>query len=299
MTGRERSADLRHRLASGESVVMPGVWDALSARIVSLAGFSTAFVSGFAVSGTSIGEPDVGHVGQSEMSDVARRVCAAAPSLNAVVDADTGYGNAMNVMRTVELWEQAGAAGIFIEDQVWPKRCGHMSGKSVVPADEWLDKLRAACGHRDHLHVTARTDARGAVGLAEAIERGRMARDVGVDAVFVEAPESLHELDDIATALSDVVLVANMVEKGRTPLLTPAELADRGFRLIVSPLSLLLSAARAMHDAADTLKSQGTMRDSLSDLMSFDDFNAVVGLPAHLEREARFLNSGVMPREVR
>jgi len=288
MSAVDRSRDLRRRLATGESVLMPGVWDALSARIVAAAGFSTAFVSGFAVSGTLLGKPDVGHLGQIEMADVARRVCAAAPSLNAVVDADTGYGNAMNVMRTVELWEDAGAAGMFIEDQVWPKRCGHMAGKSVVETEEWLAKLRAACTHREHLHVTARTDARAAIGLSEAIERGRMARDMGVDAVFVEAPESVAELDAIADALPDVVLVANMVEKGRTPLLTPTELAERGFRLIVSPLSLLLTVARAMQDAAATLSSRGTMRDDLANLMPFDDFNAVVGLPEHLATEAEF-----------
>ena len=288
MTASERSADLRRRLAAGESVVMPGVWDALSARMVAAAGFSTAFVSGFAVSGTLLGLPDVGHVGQSEMADVARRASAVAPNLNLVVDADTGYGNAMNVARTVEIWERSGAAGIFIEDQVWPKRCGHMSGKSVVPVEEWLTKLRAACERRTHLHVTARTDARGALGLDDAIERGRMARDLGVDAVFVEAPESVAELEAIAEALTDVVLVANMVEKGRTPLLTPSELAERGFTMIVSPLSLLLSAARAMGDAASTLAASGTMREHLGGLMSFDDFNAVVGLPEHRREESRF-----------
>jgi methylisocitrate lyase len=288
MSAAERSADLRRRLAAGESVLMPGVWDALSARIVAAAGFSTAFVSGFAVSGSLLGLPDVGHIGQTEMADVARRASSVAPNLNLVVDADTGYGNAMNVARTVEIWEQSGAAGIFIEDQVWPKRCGHMSGKSVVPVEDWLSKLRAACERRTHLHVTARTDARGALGLDEAIERGRMARDLGVDAVFVEAPESVAELETIAEALTDVVLVANMVEKGRTPLLTPSELSERGFSMIVSPLSLLLSAARAMSEAASTLSVSGTMREHLDGLMSFDDFNAVVGLPEHRREESRF-----------
>jgi methylisocitrate lyase len=288
MAAAERSADLRRRLAAGESVLMPGVWDALSARIVAAAGFSTAFVSGFAVSGSLLGLPDVGHIGQTEMADVARRASSVAPNLNLVVDADTGYGNAMNVARTVEIWEQSGAAGIFIEDQVWPKRCGHMSGKSVVPVEDWLSKLRAACERRTHLHVTARTDARGALGLDEAIERGRMARDLGVDAVFVEAPESVAELETIAEALTDVVLVANMVEKGRTPLLTPSELSERGFSMIVSPLSLLLSAARAMSEAASTLSVSGTMREHLDGLMSFDDFNAVVGLPEHRREESRF-----------
>ncbi|MGA0330229.1 MAG: isocitrate lyase/PEP mutase family protein [Ilumatobacteraceae bacterium] len=286
--GRSRSDDLRRRLAAEESVVMPGVWDALSARAVNEAGFSTAFVSGFAVSGTFLGRPDVGHLTQTEMADVARRVCSAVPSLNLIVDADTGYGNAMNTIRTVELWEAAGAAGMFVEDQVWPKKCGHMDDKTVVPRDEWLSKLRAACERREHLVVTARTDARAAVSLDEAIERGRMARDLGVDAVFVEAPQSVSELEAIASALDDCVLVANMVEKGKTPLLTPAELAEMGFRLIVSPLSLLLSASRSLRDAARYLAEQGTMRGRLAELDSFDSFTDLMGLSDHLRDEQHF-----------
>ncbi|MEY3034179.1 MAG: hypothetical protein RLZ86_801 [Actinomycetota bacterium] len=286
--GRSRSDDLRRRLSAGESILMPGVWDALSARAVAEAGFSTAFVSGFAVSGTLLGRPDVGYLTQGEMADVARRVCTSAPSLNLVVDADTGYGNAMNTIRTVELWEAAGAAGMFVEDQVWPKKCGHMENKSVVPRDEWLSKLRAACERREHLHVTARTDARAAVSLDEAIERGKMARDLGVDAVFVEAPQSRAEMESIATALDGCVLVANMVEKGKTPLLTPAELAEMGFRLVVSPLSLLLSASRAIRDAANHLAESGTMRDRLDGLDSFDAFTDLMGLPDHVRDEQHF-----------
>ena len=287
MTGTERSSNLRARLNAGESIVMPGVWDALSARLVHQAGFSTAFVSGFAVSGTLLGKPDVGYLTQVEMGAVAQRVCDAAPLLNAVVDADTGYGNPMNVRRTVEIWEQSGAAGMFLEDQVWPKRCGHMAGKQVVSREDWLAKLRAACDHRQHLFVTARTDARAAVSLDEAIERARMARDTGVDALFIEAPESIAEMEAIARALPDITLVANMVEKGMTPLLTPQELADLGFRLIVSPLSLLLAATKAISDAAQVLATAGTMRESLENLVSFDSFTDIVGLPEHLATEQR------------
>ena len=287
MSGAERSSNLRARLNAGESIVMPGVWDALSARLVHQAGFSTAFVSGFAVSGTLLGKPDVGFLTQVEMGAVAQRVCDAAPLLNAVVDADTGYGNPMNVRRTVEIWEQSGAAGMFLEDQVWPKRCGHMAGKQVVSREDWLAKLRAACDHRQHLFVTARTDARAAVSLDEAIERARMARDTGVDALFIEAPESIAEMEAIARALPDITLVANMVEKGMTPLLTPQELADLGFRLIVSPLSLLLAATKAIGDAAQVLATAGTMRESLENLVSFDSFTDIVGLPEHLATEQR------------
>ena len=287
MSGTERSSNLRARLNAGESIVMPGVWDALSARLVHQAGFSTAFVSGFAVSGTLLGKPDVGFLTQVEMGAVAQRVCDAAPLLNAVVDADTGYGNPMNVRRTVEIWEQSGAAGMFLEDQVWPKRCGHMAGKQVVSREDWLAKLRAACDHRQHLFVTARTDARAAVSLDEAIERARMARDTGVDALFIEAPESIAEMEAIARALPDITLVANMVEKGMTPLLTPQELADLGFRLIVSPLSLLLAATKAISDAAQVLATAGTMRENLENLVSFDSFTDIVGLPEHLDTEQR------------
>jgi len=288
--GATRSADLRSRLNRGESVLMPGIWDSLSARIVSAAGFSTAFASGFAVSGTLLGRPDVGYLTQVEMADIARRVCAAAPELNIVVDADTGYGNASNVMRTVELWEAAGAAGLFLEDQVWPKKCGHMSDKRVVERSDWLAKVRAACDHRSHLFVTARTDARAAESLSEAIERARMARDLGVDAVFVEAPESIDEMEQIARALPDVTLVANMVEKGKTPLLTPVELAELGFRLIVSPLSLLLAATKALENAAAHLFVEGTMRDVLGTMETFDGFTDLVGLPEHVQREGRYRN---------
>ena len=270
---------LRERLDRGDSVLMPGVWDALTARLAARAGFSTVFLSGYCMSGTLLGVPDVGLLTQTEVADVARRVCAAVPGLDVVVDADTGYGNPLNVVRTVELWEHAGAAGLFLEDQVWPKRCGHMDGKEVVERDEWLAKLRVAIQHRTRLHVTARTDARAVHGLEEALERARMARDLGADAVFVEAPQSLQELDAIAQALPGTTLVANMVETGRTPLLTPDELADRGFTLIVSPLSLLFSAVAAIEGALAMLATRGTLRDDLSGLVDFETFAGIVDLP--------------------
>jgi 2-methylisocitrate lyase-like PEP mutase family enzyme len=260
---------------------MPGVWDPLSALLAAEAGFSTVFLSGFCLSGTLLGQPDIGLLTQTEVEDAARRVCATVPALDVIVDADTGYGNALNTIRTVELWERAGAAGMFLEDQVWPKRCGHMEGKQVVERDDWLAKLRAALDHRTRLHVTARTDARGALGLDEAIERAKAARDLGVDAVFVEAPQSLHELDAIAQALPGTTLVANMVETGRTPLLTPRELADRGFQLIVSPVSVLFAAVKAMRTTLTTLTESGTMRDDLDALVDFETFTSLVGLRAH------------------
>ena len=291
MNGAQRSADLRNRLSAHESVLMPGVWDPLSALIVQNSGFSTAFVSGFAVSGTLLGRPDVGYLTQTEMAEVAQRVCSSVSNLNVVVDADTGYGDPMTVRRTVELWEQAGAAGLFLEDQVWPKRCGHMDGKQVVEREDWLAKLRAACDHREHLHVTARTDARAAVSLNEALERAKMARDTGVDALFVEAPQSIDEMEAIAKALPDITLVANMVEKGKTPLLTLAELAELGFCLVVSPLSLLLASTQAMTRAAGLLADSGTLREHLAEIAPFDAFTDLVGLPEHIANEQQYRNT--------
>lgn len=280
--------DIRAELARGEAVVMPGVWDALTAKLAAEAGFTTVFLSGYCVSATLLGLPDMGFLTQAEMAEVARRVVAAAPGLNVVVDADTGYGNPLNVARTVALWEAAGAAGLFLEDQVWPKRCGHMAGKQVVARDEWLAKLRAACDHRAHLHVTARTDARAAVGLGEALERARMARDTGVDALFVEAPESIAELEAIAAALPDITLVANMVETGRTPLLTGPELRDLGFTLVVSPLTGLFTAVKALRDSLALLHGEGSLRGHLDRLVDFDGFGEVVGTPAWFATDERY-----------
>lgn len=284
-------ATLRGRLGTGEtgqSVLMPGVWDALSGLLAAEAGFTTVFLSGYCVSGTLLGLPDFGYLTQTEMAEVARRVCAANPGLDVVVDADTGYGNPLNTIRTVDLWRQAGASGIFIEDQVWPKRCGHMAGKQVVERTDWLAKLRAAVDHADGLHVTARTDARAAVGLVEAIERGKAARDVGVDAVFVEAPESVAEMEQIAAALPGATLVANMVETGKTPLLTPEELAALGFRLIVSPLSGLFSMVQAMRESFALLHQHGSLRGHLDRLVDFEGFAGIVGLDRHFATEQQY-----------
>lgn len=275
-------------LVRASTVVLPGVWDPLSARLAAEAGFEAMFVSGFCVAGAGLGQPDVGLLTQTEMAEVAARICAVVPDASVVVDADTGYGDTANVVRTVELWERAGAAGIFLEDQLWPKRCGHMEGKQVTERSEWLAKLSAALGARRDLHVTARTDARAVHGLDEAIERGRMARDLGVDAVFVEAPESIDELEQIAAGLGDVALVANMVEFGRTPLLSADELAQLGFAVVVAPVASLFAATLAQRRILARLATAGTLRDHLDDLIEFSDFTDVVGLASISERRQRF-----------
>src|SRR5437588_4955822 len=209
----DRIRDLVH---GGTTVLMPGVWDALSARLAAEADFDVLFVSGYATAATLLGLPDFGYLTQTEIAEVARRVCASVPGAAVVVDGDTGHGNALNTIRTVQLLEAAGAAGVFLEDQVWPKKCGHLAGKRVVPREEWLAKLRAALDQRDRLFVVARTDARAAIGLEEACDRARAARDVGVDAVFGEAPASAADLEAVAAAVPDAVRVANMIEAGKT-----------------------------------------------------------------------------------
>jgi methylisocitrate lyase len=279
---------LRARLQRGDTVVMAGCFDALSAKLAAAAGFETMFLSGYATAATLLGLPDFGYLTQTEMAEVARRVCKTVPGVQVVVDGDTGYGNPLNTIRTVELYEEAGAAGIFLEDQVWPKKCGHMAGKRVVPREEWLAKLRAALDTRDSLFVTARTDARAAVDLDEACERVRMAADLGVDAIFVEAPESLEEMEAIAAATPGCIRVANMIEGGKTPLRTPAELHDLGFDLIVSPLTGLLAATKQMQRAYAVLAEKGTLRDDLDLVRSFDEFGAVVDLDGHYATESKY-----------
>jgi methylisocitrate lyase len=279
---------LRSLLASDQTVLMPGVWDALSSRLASDASFEVLFLSGFATAASLLGLPDFGYLTQAEMAEVARRVCRTVGGCAVVVDGDTGGGNALNTIRTVELFEAAGAAGIFLEDQVWPKKCGHMAGKRVVPREDWLGKLQAALDHRWKLFVVARTDARAALGLDEAILRARMAAELGVDAVFVEAPESVEEMQAVADALPGVVLVANMIEAGRTPLLTPAELHELGYDLIVSPLSGLFAMAKSVGTAYQVLADQGTLRNHLDLVTSFDEFNRVVDLEGHYRLEARY-----------
>ena len=283
---------LRALLADVGSVLMAGVYDALTARLAVEAGFDVVFVSGYCTAATQLGLPDFGYLTQTEIADTARRVCRSVRDTAVVVDGDTGYGNPLNVIRTVELFEEAGAAGIFLEDQQWPKKCGHMAGKRVVPAEEWLAKLQAAVDHRDRLFVVARTDARAVVGLDEACRRAQAAAAIGVDAIFVEAPESTEDMRAIADATPGCTRVANMIETGKTPLLTPAELHDLGFNLVVSPLTGLLAATRALARAYELLHQHGTLRDHLELVTTFDEFGSVVDLERHYGLEARYTEPG-------
>lgn len=290
MTGTPPAAHIRELLAAGTTINMPGVYDALSARLAEQAGFDVVFISGYSVSAAHLGLPDYGYLTQTETVEAARTVCGAT-TRPVIVDADTGHGNPLNAIRTARLLHEAGAAGLFLEDQVSPKRCGHFAGKEVVDRDEWLAKLRAVVDLRAEgldLFVVARTDARAAVSLDEAAARAAAARDVGVDAVFVEAPETTDELRAVTAAVSGVTRVANMIEGGRTPLLSPAELHELGYDLIVTPLTGLLAAARALRQAYETLVETGTMRDDLDQLMSFDEFAEVIDLAGHRKLGERY-----------
>ncbi len=290
MTSHTGAVKIRELLGAGLTVNMPGVYDALSARLADEAGFEVLFISGYSVSATRLGLPDYGYLTQTEIVEAARAVCGNT-SRPVIVDADTGYGNPLNAIRTARLLHRAGASGLFLEDQEWPKKCGHFAGKRVVERGEWLAKLRAVLDLRDEgvdLFLVARTDARGAVSLDEAIARAQEARDLGVDAVFVEAPQSLDELERIAKDVDGVVRVANMIEGGRTPLLTVAELHELGYDLVVTPLSGLLAAAAALRQAFATLRNKGTLRDDLELLVPFVDFGAVVDLEGHRRLEQRY-----------
>ena len=273
-----RANEVRGLASRGAPVVMGGIYDGISARLVGRAGFPLAFMGGYAVAASLLGEPDIGLLTQTEIADAARRLTRLVPA-PVLVDADTGYGGVRNAVRTAELYAQAGAAGLFLEDQVWPKRCGHMKGKEVVAREEWLDKLRAVLALRPNidLFVVARTDARAPLGLDEAIARGKAAHDLGADAVFVEAPQSLAELDAIGRAIPGPK-IANMVERGRTPLLPPAELHARGFDLIVFPVAAVLAQARAVEGVFATLRRDGTTAALLDELYGFEEFNALMGL---------------------
>ncbi len=282
--------DIRDLLGAGRTINMPGLFDALSARLATEAGFEVLFISGYSVSASRLGLPDYGYLTQTEVTEAARSICAATP-LPVVVDADTGYGNPLSAIRTARLLSGAGGVGIFLEDQEWPKRCGHFTGKRVVPAVDWLAKLRAVLDLRAEgvdLFLVARTDARAAVSLDEAIDRAKAARDLGVDAIFVEAPQSVHELERVAKEVEGVVRVANMIEGGRTPLLSPAELHDLGFDLIVTPLSALFAATKALRDALAVLRAEGTLRDHRDLLVSFPEFEPIVDLDGHRGLEDRY-----------
>jgi 2-methylisocitrate lyase-like PEP mutase family enzyme len=282
------SAQQIRDLLAKDTILMPGVYDALTARIAARIGFDIVFISGYSVSAARLGEPDFGFLTESEMADAARSVTRVS-NAPVIVDADTGYGNAVNVMRTVADFQDAGAAGVFLEDQVWPKKCGHFQGKQVIPTAEHAAKIQAAAdarGERD-LFIVARTDARQPLGVDAAIERCLAYKEVGADALFVEAPRSVEELERIAQALPPP-LVANMIERGVTPHLSRTELKDLGYQLIVCPLAALYAATKAAQKVLTELKDKETTAALYDDLTTFDEFGELVELRKRYTDEADY-----------
>jgi carboxyvinyl-carboxyphosphonate phosphorylmutase len=285
----KKRLSLRDQLEDrNKTIVLPGVFDALSAKIAEYVGFDAMFQTGYGSSAALLGMPDFGLLNSGETVDNAMRIIRAV-KVPVLVDADTGYGNPLNVWRLVRDLESLGAAGIFLEDQVWPKRCGHMIGKDVIPKDEYIPKLKAAIEARQSKDfiIVARTDARAPIGLEEAIERGKAYRKAGADVIFVEAPRSVEELKKVADEI-DAPLVANMIEDGVTPNLSASELLKLGYQIAVFPLSAIYSATFAMKRVLTELKNTGTTKDARNIMVTFKDFNQFMNLDHFVDLERRY-----------
>ncbi|MDF5709225.1 MAG: oxaloacetate decarboxylase [Nostoc sp. S4] len=279
---------LRQLLARPEIIVIPGVYDCLGAKLAEQQGFAVVASSGFGIAASVLGLPDYGFLTATEMLYSVGRI-AQSINIPLIADLDTGYGNALNVVRTIKDAVQLGVAGVLLEDQEWPKKCGHFEGKRVIEQAEHVGKIRAAVEARGDsgLVIIARTDARAPLGLAEAIARGRAYIAAGADILFVEAPQSVEELKAIATAFPDVPLVANIVEGGKTPQISTDELQKLGFKIAFFPLTALLAVTQVMNTCFQHLKEQKTTAN-FPNLVNFKDFQEIVGVPKYLQMEQDF-----------
>jgi 2-methylisocitrate lyase-like PEP mutase family enzyme len=272
-------------------VVAPGAYDALSARLIEEAGFPAVYMTGFGAAASLLGRPDIGLLSGSEMIDNARRIagCVAVP---VIADADTGYGNPINVIRTVRDFERAAVAGIHLEDQVMPKRCGHLSGKVLVPAGDMAAKIQAAVAARadPDFVVIARTDARAVEGIHGALDRATRYLDAGADVLFVEAPENEEEIDLIARTFAGVPLLFNWAEGGRTPPVSLPRLGELGFRIVIFPIGALLSAATAVRSFLTALRRDGTPGAAMATLPTIAGFVDTLGMAEVRDLESRFGN---------
>ncbi|HSS90066.1 MAG TPA: oxaloacetate decarboxylase [Streptosporangiaceae bacterium] len=283
------AARLRALLESGQTIVAPGAFDPLAARLVEEAGFPAVYMTGFGTSAALIGRPDVGLLTMTEMAASAGRI-ADCVDIPVIADADTGYGNPLNVIRTVGAYEAAGVAGIHIEDQVAPKKCGHMEGKLVIGAQEMAAKVRAAVEARSQPEfvIIARTDARAVEGLEQALERARLYREAGADVLFIEALVSEAEVEEAARAFPGVPLLFNWAEGGKTPPVSLARLTELGYRIVIFPISTLLAATAAMRAILREIAAAGTPAAALADLPTFGEFVDFIGLPQVREAEQRY-----------
>lgn len=282
------SKKMRELFAAGKLVVAPGAHDALTAKIIGKLGLEAVYMTGYGQSASCLGQPDVGLMTMSEM--VARAaVMVEAAGVPVIADADTGFGNAVNVMRTVREYEKAGVAVIQLEDQVIPKKCGHMMGRQIIPLEEMLGKIKAAADARvnpDFL-IMARTDARTSYGIDAAIERGLAFKEAGADIVFVESPESREEMEKINDQIPGLTL-ANMVEGGRTPMLKHDELKALGYNLVIYPTASTYVTTKAMVDLWEGLKRDGTTETMIDRMIPFEEFNELIGLNEIRSAESKY-----------
>ena len=291
LLGRRANPRRRFRdLISGRELVpAPGVYDAMSARLVEAAGFPVAYMSGFGVTASLIGRPDVGLLGMSEMAQAARRIVAAV-DVPVIADADTGYGNAINVIRTVQEYEAAGVAALHIEDQVTPKRCGHMTGKQVVPAEVMIDKVKAAVAARQdpNLVLIARTDAAAVEGIDAAIDRALRYREAGADMLFLDALSSQDDIEKAATALAAERVLFSWGEGGLTPPTTLEQLRGWGFSVVIFPVAALLASVSATRSMLAQIGGDGTPIRAMQGLPDLKDFFGLIGLDEIDELGRRF-----------
>jgi 2-methylisocitrate lyase-like PEP mutase family enzyme len=273
-------ATLRARLARPPIVIAPGVYDALTAHLAEQAGFLALYVSGAAIAYTRLGRPDIGLVAMSEVADTIAMIRDRVKA-ELIVDADTGYGNALNVSRTIRLFERAGANAIQLEDQAFPKRCGHLDNKTLIPAEEMAGKIKAALDarHSRETQVIARTDAIAVEGFERAVARALIYRDAGADVLFVEAPKTRAELQRIPLALKNIPLMANMVEGGKTPALSAADLEAMGFSLVIFPGAIVRVLARVANEFYGSLAAHGSSEPFRDRMYDFDALNDVIGTP--------------------
>jgi carboxyvinyl-carboxyphosphonate phosphorylmutase len=290
------AARLRALLDSGQMIVAPGAFDPLSARLVEEAGFPAVYMTGFGTSAALLGRPDVGLLTMTEMVGNAGRI-AACVDVPVIADADTGYGNPLNVIRTVGAYEAAGVAGIHIEDQVAPKKCGHMEGKLVIPAEEMAEKVRAAADARSQPEfvIIARTDARAVEGLDRALQRGRMYREAGADVLFIEALTSEAEAEEAVRAFPGVPLLFNWAEGGKTPPIGLDRLKEMGYRIVIFPIGTLLAATGAMRRILQEIARAGTPAAIMHELPTFAEFVDFIGLPEVREAEQRYAARPAQP----
>ena len=279
---------LSSMIKSKKPLVIPGVYDAIGAKIAEKVGFDAMFQTEYGTSATLFGMPDYRFIGATETVDNARRISNAI-SVPLIVDSDTGYGNALSVWKLVKELESAGAAGIFLEDQKWPKRCGHMQGKDVISQEEYTEKLGAAIDARENKDfiIVARTDSRATEGLDKAIERGLQNKKTGADAVFIEAPRSLDEMKRIGKEIK-APLVANMIEGGATPINSAQTLSKIGFNIILYPLSVLFANTFATMNILQELKNTGTTSKYKQKVVNFDQFNNLVELDKFKKMETKY-----------